>query len=134
MKTSATTPSSGLSEEGSKHVNIVQRRAASSPTSTDADAMNGRSTLPKATLQHGRQPDQITNGTWNFEQRRECKNIINDLYAVMDEQSPEAAARRRSLQIASQTTTRRSSRSLAHILTRLQRQEVFLRQRMFIGS
>ncbi|PIC38375.1 hypothetical protein B9Z55_010409 [Caenorhabditis nigoni] len=43
----------------------------------------------------------------NFKQRLESKNknTINDLYAVMDETSPEAAARRRSLQIASQTTT-----------------------------
>ncbi|CAO4367124.1 unnamed protein product [Caenorhabditis nigoni] len=113
MKTSATTPSSGLSEEGSKRVNIAQRRVAASPTSTDTDAINGRSTLSKATQPHGRQSDQITNGTWNF-QRLEGKNTINDQYAVMDETSPEAAARRRSLQIASQTTTRRSSRSPAH--------------------
>ncbi|PIC53406.1 hypothetical protein B9Z55_003121 [Caenorhabditis nigoni] len=43
--------------------------------------MNGRSTLSKATQQHGRQSDQITNGTWKVQQRVEGKNTINNLYA-----------------------------------------------------
>ncbi|PIC39082.1 hypothetical protein B9Z55_010889 [Caenorhabditis nigoni] len=48
--------------------------------------MNGRGTLSKATQQHGRQSDQITNGTWKVQQRPEG-NTTNNLYAVMDEQS-----------------------------------------------
>ncbi|PIC25848.1 hypothetical protein B9Z55_018621 [Caenorhabditis nigoni] len=71
----------------SKQVHIAQRGEVSSPKWTDTDAMNGRSTLPKATQQHGRQSDQITNGTWNFQQRLESKNTIDDLYAGMDEKS-----------------------------------------------
>ncbi|PIC28681.1 hypothetical protein B9Z55_020515 [Caenorhabditis nigoni] len=80
-----TKKSSANPEDGAKHINVAQRRAASSPTSTDADAMNGRSISSKATLEHGQQPDQLTNGTWKVVQLLEG-NTIDNLYAVMDEQ------------------------------------------------
>ncbi|PIC40132.1 hypothetical protein B9Z55_011584 [Caenorhabditis nigoni] len=73
-------------EDGAKHVNIAQWRAAPSRKSTDTDAMNGRSISSKATLQHGQQPDQLTKGTWKFRQRLKSRNTIDNLYAVMDEQ------------------------------------------------
>ncbi|PIC54754.1 hypothetical protein B9Z55_003875 [Caenorhabditis nigoni] len=79
-----TTPSSRLSGDAPSTVNIAHHNSATSPTSTDTDAMNGRSTSSKATQQHGRQSDQITNGTWNFKQRLDGKNIINNLGCSLD--------------------------------------------------
>ncbi|CAO4379568.1 unnamed protein product [Caenorhabditis nigoni] len=99
------------------------------------DAMNGRGTLSKATQQHGRQSDQITNGTWKVQQRPEG-NTTNNLYAVMDEQS-----RHQRQQLGEEVyreptgkPSRSISRSPATNLTQLPHREVFLRQRMFIGS
>ncbi|CAO4365312.1 unnamed protein product [Caenorhabditis nigoni] len=84
-------------------VNITQRRAATSPTSTGADAINGRSTTTKVTTT--RSTSRPTH-KGNLEIRTSLESsTINNLYAVMEEQSPDAAARRRSLQIAKQTAT-----------------------------
>ncbi|CAO4376536.1 unnamed protein product [Caenorhabditis nigoni] len=112
---SNTTPSSRISEDAPSKSTLLSEEK--SPTSTDNDAMNGRSTLPKATQQHGRHSDQLTKGTWKFQQRLEG-NTNNNLYAVMDEQSshqtqqldeevyrkPTRTPSRRSLQEPSQLT------------------------------
>ncbi|PIC52145.1 hypothetical protein B9Z55_002369 [Caenorhabditis nigoni] len=88
------------------------RRAATSTTSTGADAINGRSTTTKVTTT--RSTSRPTH-KGNLEIRTSLESsTINNLYAVMDEQSPDAAARRRSLQIAKQTTTTKDFQEPSH--------------------